>query len=172
VARTPLWRAVVGAALGCAVAASSAAEPAGADGGAHVVRNAGPGYDRFYNADGSFTDSDNTGKGAVLCFMAITEELRAIGNECLKGERPAVQAELTRALERIDHFISANSANHPTLAQLDAARAARLRHLSPDACKGAGVAMYRKIGDDPANVRKSVDDLLSIPREPVMNPCL
>lgn len=118
---------------------------------------------------------DNSGKGAILCTWSIFETIRAVGQECYKGQDTAFQAELDRSMERIDEFIIKNSKHPVTRAEIEAERAQNLQKLRSGwyMCIGYGPRMYedlRKKGPETLNVQTT--NLLSIPREPVMNPCM
>ena len=140
-----------------------------------VTRNAGPGYDESVSPDGRVARSDNTGKGAVMCLWAIYEAARVAGDDCAKGSDADFRTELSRAIGQVDRFIIRNSSAPITPADLDrrrAAAAAQLRAQGP-VCKGAAYGMYTGLRDrGAAALRAGTDDALSIPREPVMNPCL
>jgi hypothetical protein len=119
---------------------------------------------------------DRTGKGAVLCAWGIYESIRVIGRECHQGQDVAFRTELDQSLARIDDFIMKNSRQSPiTKADLNARRMEGLKqlHASGNICMGDGEKMYVmfRTRGAPA-LRAQTTDLLSVPREPVMNPCL
>lgn len=118
---------------------------------------------------------DNSGKGAVLCILSIYDAVRLVGRECHPGQDAAFQAELEQSIARIDEFIIANSTHPVSKEQLDAQRAQGLRGLQARGriCEGGAEQMYQMLrGSGPEALRAQTADLLSIPREPVMNPCL
>ena len=118
---------------------------------------------------------DTTGKGAVLCVWGIYQAARAAGRTCHKGQDQAFQAELDRSLSRTDAFIVRNSRNRVTRADLAKRRTVGLKQLRQqgDLCTGDADRLYRAmLVGGAARLRSQTADLLSIPREPVMAPCL
>jgi hypothetical protein len=118
---------------------------------------------------------DNSGKGAVLCIWSIYDAVRLVGRECHAGQDAAFQAELEQSIARIDDFIIANSTSPVSKEQLDARRAQGLRGLQVrgSICAGGAEQLYQMLRrSGPEAIRAQTADLLSIPREPVMNPCL
>lgn len=118
---------------------------------------------------------DNSGKGAVLCIWSIYDAVRLVGRECHAGQDAAFQAELEQSIARIDDFIIANSKHPVSKEQLDARRAQGLRGLQMHGsiCAGSAEQLYQMLRrGGPEALRAQTADLLSIPREPVMNPCL
>jgi len=119
--------------------------------------------------------TDRTGKGAVLCMWGILEAVRAAGRECFKGQDPAFQAELDHSMTRIDRFIIRNSTRPVTQAALEARRVQGLQqlHAYGNICTGDAAKMYGVMrASGAAQLRAGTTELLSIPREPVTNPCL
>lgn len=119
--------------------------------------------------------TDVTGKGAVLCSWGILEAIRAAGRECFKGQDAEFQAELDDSLSRIDQFIIRNSSRPVTQAGLDIRRAQALKQLHSigNICTGDAAKMYEGLRARGASqLHASTTELLSIPREPVINPCL
>jgi hypothetical protein len=116
------------------------------------------------------TKVDRTGKGAVLCMRGILQAMRTVGQACHAGADPDFQQELRAALARIDR-------SRAPPAGAGAARAPG-GTTEPEQRPGAvcghdAEAMYEALRTaGAAGLRAQVDDLLSIPREPVMNPCL
>lgn len=156
------------------IAAAGPASASPALGAATVHRNAGPGYDEIVAADGSTARSDNTGKGAVMCLWGVLEAARVAGDACAGNEDAAFRTDLARAIAQVDAFILKNSSVPVTPAQLEARRAAgaaQVRRSGP-VCTGGAHAFYEslKTRGAPA-LRASTQDALSVPREPVMNPC-
>lgn len=118
---------------------------------------------------------DTTGKGAVLCMLGLLEGVEKIGSECRAGEDPEFQHEVRRSIERIDQFVVENSVPRLTSEQVTAQRAARDRMVVPHVslCGKDSVLIYQALRAGGADkLRASMTDLLSIPREPVINPCL
>lgn len=118
---------------------------------------------------------DKTGKGAVLCIWTIYNFVRRVGRECHSGHDAAFQAELDQSIARIDEFIMANTTPPISKEQLEARREQGLRGMPVRAsiCTGSAEQLYKMLSrGGPDVLRSQTADLLSIPREPVMNPCL
>ncbi|WP_157139616.1 hypothetical protein [Roseibium aggregatum] len=134
---------------------------------------------------------DQSGHGAVLCAKGIYQLVRAALDTCQDVENERVSRLVDEALDRMDHFILANSIEPVTMSQLQERDQTRLRKLrndliGPDAsgqlksCKADVpehvqfparlVSEFDKTSDEEFTAR--VDDLLSVPRLPAMNPCL
>jgi hypothetical protein len=81
-------------------------------------------------------------------------------------------------LKRINKFIIENSRSPVTEAQLESELAAVknqqvtqvVQPVGPRGCNGQDIAPFRQAALE--QIEKSIDELLSIPREPLMNPCL
>ena len=118
--------------------------------------------------------SDSTGKGAVVCAWRIYVGAQQVGEKCFPGKDAAFKSELTQSIGRIETFIIENNSTPVTQAQLEANKQGQRRSNERfDICSGDGSAMYQMMRDGgPAALRTSVDELLSIPREPVADPCL
>jgi hypothetical protein len=115
--------------------------------------------------------------GAVLCAWSIYLSVQAETAACGLTRRPVDDA-IDEAIVAIDEFILANSSLHPTRAMLEdfkhrAAESelsfARQRGLQK-VCEGRDLEFLRN--PSPDQIRASVKELLAVPREPVMNPCL
>lgn len=118
---------------------------------------------------------DNTGKGAVLCIWSIYDAVRLVGRECHPSQDAAFQVELEQSIARIDEFIIANSTRPVSKEQINALRAKGLEmlRLHGNICAGDTERFYQMFRSRGASaLREQTTDLLSIPREPVMNPCL
>jgi hypothetical protein len=147
-----------------AIAAEEPKPPAGAS----------PPIDTLHVPGGTI-QSDRTGKGAVLCVWMIYAEVQATGQTCFKGQDQAFQAELDSSIKRIDAFIIKNSSRPVTQAGLDARKAQGRQQLGAikNLCTSGAAQMYQALrAGGPDKLRASTTDLLSIPREPVTNPCL
>jgi len=132
------------------------------------------GVETFRSGDGT-VKVDRTGKGAVLCTWGILEAARTAERECFRDDDKAVEAELDRSISRIDAFIIHNSVRPVTPAALEAERLRGIQalHASGNICKSDAGKMYEAIRAGGASrLEASTTDLLSIPREPVINPCL
>lgn len=124
-------------------------------------------------AGGGVVLTDRSGKGAVLCSWSVLVLAQEVGRRCPALREPALQTELDRTVAKVDAFILANSSQKPTRADLARWKARTMEGLTPAGlCAGEPLELYmevRKLG--PSHIRASTNDLLSIPREPVMNPC-
>ena len=128
-----------------------------------------------FRSGDNVVQSDRTDKGAVLCVWGIYQAAKAVGSECHKGADAAFQFELERSLNRIDEFILANSKHPMTRKDLESRRIEGLRQLlsSGSICVGDAARLYEALRDSGAAALQSqTTNLVSIPREPVMNPCL
>ena len=123
---------------------------------------------------GSVPPVDGSGKGAVLCAWSLYVVAQEVGRRCHAGEDAAFQDELGRSVARTDAFILRNSSAHPKPADLAARKAMALRETPAAAlCAGTTAELYDQFRrQGAAALRASTDDLLSVPREPVMNPCV
>lgn len=128
----------------------------------------------FQSTDG-VVQIDKTGKGAVLCVWGLYQAVKTVGLECHQGEDAELQNELKRSLDRIDNFIITNSKHPVTRANIEYRRLKGLEQLrsSGNICTGDLAKLYDALrSSGAAPLRAQTNDLLSIRREPVMNPCL
>ena len=131
---------------------------------------------------------DNSGKGAVLCFQEILIGTKASVEAC-KWTRTLTDDVIDKALSDIAAFVVANSSRSVTREQVDNDAKDRLKfyldeagQYATDYCPanpedpenkdtgGALTWMFHTM--EPATLRALVTDTLSIPREPLLNPCL
>jgi hypothetical protein len=119
---------------------------------------------------------DTAGKGAVLCSWAIYISVQADTAACGRRRTPTDDA-IDEAIIAIDDFIIANSSLKPTREMLqkfkrDAAEIelANRSKGGRNFCIGDEMAGFRN--SSPEQIRAGVKEMLSVPREPVMNPCL
>ena len=131
--------------------------------------------------------ADNSGHGAVSCAYGLLLSLKGALSIC--DSHQAGVAELSSELDRIMGFIVANAlpphsseaeaAARSQIAQMKNKVDAELAAITPDkktaVCRAHGVVElaenYQKQWGD-GKLKKYVDDLLSVPRPAVMNPCL
>lgn len=120
--------------------------------------------------------ADTTGAGAVLCAWSIYLSVQTQVAACAMPRRPADDA-IDQAIVAMDEFIIANSSLHPTRAALDAfkrnaaaSELSFLRRSQPEFCQSRDTEHFRS--SSPEQIEASVKELLAVPREPVMNPCL
>jgi hypothetical protein len=116
---------------------------------------------------------DTSGHGAVLCIYMINLHAAVTGRVCYPGKDEVLQSALDESLARIEAFVLENSS-------ISAAELARWRQEYTDRqkdsgqlCSGESADLYKTLRDRGAEaLRASTDKLLSVPRKPVMNPCL
>jgi hypothetical protein len=127
--------------------------------------------------------------GAVLCIWSIYLVADKIGEMCFAGQDPEFKEFLDQSIKAMDTFIMENAP--ATAEQLTAvkrqAREGEIAFMSdrarkeepgnPDVCTARifrdGVMIYRRLRDqDREELRTGIVKLLSIPRKPLMNPCL
>lgn len=119
---------------------------------------------------------DNSGHGAVMCSWTIYVEMSAAMDVCPDPD-PRFKEELTSAIDRIDDFIVANSPLPVTKAAIEERQKAEMARTAKlgaaRLCSGDFAQLLAKLRATPREkFRHEVDDLLSVPRPPVMNPCL
>jgi hypothetical protein len=117
---------------------------------------------------------DRSGKGAVLCIWSIYLSVQAGTKACQLPRRPVDDA-IDSAISKIDDFIMANSSLHPVRAALEdfKRRATERFQTNKGYCEGPSLENFEAFRRmSPEAVQKSVTELLEVPREPVMNPCV
>ena len=116
---------------------------------------------------------DLSGHGAVLCTWSIYVAMAAALELCPELRNEPLKADLANAIDRINDFIVANSLSPVTKAELER-RAASATEDTSQLCRSDGVAQMIKSAGSASHdkLMSSVADLLSVPRPPVMNPCL
>jgi hypothetical protein len=115
--------------------------------------------------------------GAVLCAWGLFLGVQAETKACNLQRRPVDDA-IDEAISEMDDFILANSSLHPTKAMLadfkrraEEQTVAKIASGDPDKiCSGKDLATFRNLTTD--RIKASMKDLLTPPREPVMNPCV
>ena len=115
--------------------------------------------------------TDHSGHGAVLCSWEISVVLAAALEICPAYRNESLKDSLASAVDRINDFIVANSLFPVSKAELEK-RAASKREAR--LCRSSGVAgMLKSFGSvSHDELMSGIADLLSVPRPPVMNPCL
>jgi hypothetical protein len=130
----------------------------------------------------SFPKQDTSGKGAVLCGLYLYVEAPAAAHLCGLSNS-AADAAFDEAISRIDKFVIENAEQPVTQSQMDDFRKLHSAQLTASLPRGYGsVQKYCQSRDfefvrhmyeaTPADIKTSIDNLLSVPREPLMNPCL
>jgi hypothetical protein len=118
--------------------------------------------------------NDASGHGAVLCNWGIYVALEAALEICPVYRNEPLKADLADAIDRINDFIVANSLSPVTKSELEK-RAVSMTGDVSQLCRPDGpvAEMLKSFESMPRDKRmSSVADLLSVPRPPVMNPCL
>ena len=125
--------------------------------------------------DGSEVSDDRSGKGAVMCMWGLDVSLLAIGTKCTFEEDGAFNDELRTSIKSINRFIVQNRHRQPiTSEKIGSDTEAELARYeqTPGLCSSDFVKMYGYLrSQGPAALRASTKELLSVPREPVVNPC-
>jgi len=132
-----------------------------------------------FDESGGRARVDVSGHGAVLCSWWIYLSVQMFTDACKWPRQPADDA-IDEAIVDIDKFIIANSPEHPTQAMLDEAkRCWDVKNLSQQeqdlvkkGCSKPEPLIEKLRSPSADEIKASVKDLLSVPREPVMNPCL
>lgn len=141
--------------------------------------------------------ADRSGHGAIRCVKGIYVEVKTWLDVCSDFNNQKSSEILASAIKRINKFIVKNSLHPISMDELNASLAAHqnnFRAMLIEAHKTAGVTdgekllqcrekqnkplgFHEKMADGIAKMPakefdQSIDDLLSVPRLPVMNPCL
>lgn len=128
---------------------------------------------------------DESGHGAVMCTWAIYVQIKTSVDLCGSAQAPQLGSELDEAIAKLNDFIAANSLV-PTTVQAVAAAVTAEENKAKAAVAKLGEGGFAKTCSNPdikqmisatarmshAEWQKTVSDLISIPRPPVMNPCL
>ncbi len=129
--------------------------------------------------DGQQVGTDTSRHGAVLCSWEMMVGLKAAADICFPQEFTEVSELLGEAIAAYDTFIVANSLTPVTKADLEARAEERARRLKAggQACLNMRRDLLEPFAErlktrSRAEVMRSVAEALSVPRPPVMNPCL
>lgn len=116
--------------------------------------------------------NDLSGHGAVLCSWQVYVVVASVLEICPEYRNEQLKADMADAIDRINDFIVANSLFPVSKAELEK-RAASMRESRLCERGGPAAEMLKSFGSMSHDKRMSgVADLLSVPRPPVMNPCL
>jgi hypothetical protein len=128
---------------------------------------------------------DHSGHGAVLCAWQIYIALRAELDTCFAGKYPELRDDISTSIGAINKFIVTNSFLPTSQNEVEASALAEdMKLRSPIAkmpldqlakvCQSGslGKMVIQAAKATHTQRQKSTDDLLSIPRPPVLNPCL
>jgi len=150
------------------------------------IRRAGVVFTRVRRGDKVQTLSeDRTGLGAVACVWHLQVAIKSFLDVCFPDQHQDIKAEVSNAIDQINEFIIANSLAHDTQAGLDAAisaEAAKARtaisNIPADQvkerCELSHMASALKWFERTTRESRdqSIKELLSVPRPPVINPCI
>ena len=123
----------------------------------------------------STLEVDGSGNGAVICGWELYTAVRRDIEKCPSNQYGQMKQKLDGYIDRINAFIVANSIDPVTQSQLD--EQVRKRIVSAKKCNASGTfnkalqsnekrELFIKTLDD------AVNKMLSVPRLPVLNPCL
>jgi hypothetical protein len=128
---------------------------------------------------------DHSGKGAVECAWGIYVEIGNALEICSSEDNKELKKNLNGAIDRINDFIVVNSLVQQSKTSLEDAEKIQLSELRKFTSKKSKEELHQWCtSGDISNLIKAmksmpsekfksgVDDLLSIPRPPVINPCL
>ena len=124
---------------------------------------------------------DQSGLGAVLCVKDMVLTTKAMVEACPQSSSHPVLAELDKASEKIDAFIVANSPEPTDMKKLGDDRQARYAQLLRRAKQSSDEKMKQRCESEKWNeemdkmrehIGQDVSKVLSVPRMPVLNPCM
>jgi len=130
---------------------------------------------------------DSSGHGAILCTREIYIAVKIALDNCRDLNYSTASMELDLALQKIDKFILENSIEQVSQLDLEAdykrknaGFRSQISDSSSGMCKiqlGEGLAFMERIADQiekmpQGDFKKQLAQILSVPRLPVMNPCL
>ena len=124
--------------------------------------------------------TDRSGLGAVLCAKEILFTVKTAIDHCEALKNPKLSKRFGEALSKINHFIAANWPRPVTLDEImrnDKKRVSDLVHSERNLCKGdEAYTMAQMVEGYEQMPEKTfmdeIDKMLSVPRLPVMAPCL
>jgi len=116
---------------------------------------------------------DHSGHGAVMCAWGVYVDVRSKLEKCSSSPGDEeFKEKLDNAIDKINNFIVANSLSKITKSELEDQIKKNTEHL-PYGCMGYPDSITNKLRSMPVEkFKSSLDDLLSVPRPPVMEPCL
>ena len=111
-------------------------------------------------------------RGAVLCSYAITVAMDSVRAECLPDSK-GLEVSLRYSLEQHREFVLRNSNSSVSdLTQFEWEQG-NLESVDCDFLEVEGwLGALEFIEAEPSEYRNKIDELLSVDREPVWNPCL
>lgn len=125
-------------------------------------------------ADQSRPEFDQSGKGAVICVWSIYVDIQQ-GIELCDLPPMAGDEDLAPSIRRVEEFILEHTTRGVTQAMLDSHKSRTyeqskqaLSTQSDGLCETVKMLREKMVG----NLVAATDDLLSVPREPLWNPCI
>jgi hypothetical protein len=127
---------------------------------------------------------DNSGHGAVLCAWHFYMMIKNALDMCPADPDRKYNGEIAAAIGRINEFISINSPSHTPIKQLNdyvidnnTNNIASFNSKTPEDQQIVCAKIRKKIDYNVLvqmrdGLQSKIDDLLSVPRVPVMNPCM
>jgi hypothetical protein len=124
-------------------------------------------------AGGQTPDTAATPPGqGVMCAVAIYGLADQVGRRCFPGQDAAMQAEIGRTVAKLDGYVLTNGWTAEDLAHFKREQA-WVDEPRDKLCKGDPVGLYRGMAaTNPAELRASVDALVSRPGKPTWGDCL
>lgn len=121
--------------------------------------------------------SDISGRGAVLCMWMILVETRAALDVYGDLKSPLAVERLDMAISWINEFVTENSVEHTSTEQLEIAYQARLDSIRRRGLDAKSVEFFEEMierleSQPEERFKRDLEDLLSVPRLPAMDPCL
>jgi hypothetical protein len=125
-------------------------------------------------------EEDISGHGAVVCARDKVIQMRGLLEACGTDEDAEREGAMDDSITRINRFIAANSVTPVTLHALEIDAGQRIALVSKEILKHPRAACHtpaqrrwlKKIDALTAEkIEDSTDDLLSVPRPPVLKPC-
>jgi hypothetical protein len=121
---------------------------------------------------------DNSGKGAVLCLHSLIAATVAFARICKPNGKTEIQR-LENAIKRFEEFEVAHgkwAISQATAFTQDAVKEAFPTKAGKEICKSetnSNLELFENfyVGFAGSEAKKFIDNALSIPRKPVMNPC-
>jgi hypothetical protein len=124
-------------------------------------------------AEGQASDERAKPPGeGVMCALAIYSAMDQVGRVCFPGQDPAMQAEVGRAVAKLDRYVLANGWTAEDLAHFKREQAS-VDTPKDKLCKGDFLDLYKAAKtSDPAALGAAVDKATSRPGQPTWGTCL
>jgi hypothetical protein len=125
---------------------------------------------------------DNSGHGAVLCSWEIFLDVRAALENCASEEDKKLKKVVDNSIGRINDFIVANSLTSVTKNEVERSAREKIarerkqfavmsKEGQKKACSSNFLQHFTRYVSD-GKFEQEINELLSVPRPPVLNPCL